>query len=130
MAKRGRPPLKSTPPSTSRSVSKTPNIEGRSGIKASRLSDSSTLPNGEGKTLYCYQIACTLSIVLVLIGKYCLTGTPRRRTRKTSGMYDSDRASNGMSEEHLSLVKIIRHISKYVNIFLFLCRFRKLVRRE
>ncbi|KAK3537798.1 hypothetical protein QTP70_018925, partial [Hemibagrus guttatus] len=68
VAKRGRPPLKSTPPSTSRSVSKTPNSEGRSGMKASRLSDPSTLPNGEG--------------------------TPRRRTRKTSGMYDSDRASN------------------------------------
>ncbi|XP_060735592.1 AT-rich interactive domain-containing protein 4A isoform X1 [Tachysurus vachellii] len=68
VAKRGRPPLKSTPPSTSRSVSKTPNSEGRSGIKSSRLSDPSTLPNGEG--------------------------TPRRRTRTTSGMYDSDKASN------------------------------------
>ncbi|TSO25175.1 AT-rich interactive domain-containing protein 4A [Bagarius yarrelli] len=68
VAKRGRPPLKSTPPSTSRSVSKTSNSEGRSGIKPPRLLDSSTLPNGEG--------------------------TPRRRTRKTSGMYDSDRASN------------------------------------
>lgn len=41
--------------------------------------------------------------------KYFLTGTPRRRTRTTSGMYDSDKASNGMSEEHLSLVNILRH---------------------
>lgn len=48
VAKRGRPPLKSTPPSTSRSVSKTPNSEGRSATKTSRLSDLSTLPNGEG----------------------------------------------------------------------------------
>ncbi|MCJ8736796.1 hypothetical protein PDJAM_G00016590 [Pangasius djambal] len=68
VAKRGRPPLKSTPPSTSRSVSKTPYSESRSGTKTSRLSDPSSLPNGEG--------------------------TPRRHTRKTSGMYDSDRASN------------------------------------
>ncbi|KAF7704489.1 AT-rich interactive domain-containing protein 4A isoform X1 [Silurus meridionalis] len=67
-AKRGRPPLKSTPPSTSRSLSKTLNSESRSGSKPSRPSDPSTLPNGEG--------------------------TPRRHTRKASGMYDSDRASN------------------------------------
>lgn len=51
VAKRGRPPLKSTPPSTSRSVSKTPNSEGRSATKTSRLSDLSTLPNGEGNDL-------------------------------------------------------------------------------
>ncbi|XP_072545468.1 AT-rich interactive domain-containing protein 4A [Salminus brasiliensis] len=66
--KRGRPPLKSTPPSTSRSVSKTPSSEGRLSSKSSRPTDFSALPNGEG--------------------------TPRRRTRRTSGMYDSDRASN------------------------------------
>ncbi|XP_062863255.1 AT-rich interactive domain-containing protein 4A [Trichomycterus rosablanca] len=66
--KRGRPPLKSTPPSTSRSVSKTPSSEGRSSTKNSRLSETPTLPNGEG--------------------------TPRRRTRRTSEMYDSDRPSN------------------------------------
>uniref|UniRef100_A0AAR2IQ43 ARID domain-containing protein n=1 Tax=Pygocentrus nattereri TaxID=42514 RepID=A0AAR2IQ43_PYGNA len=48
--KRGRPPLKSTPPSTSRSISKTPSSEGRSGSKSSRPTDPSTLPNGEGKT--------------------------------------------------------------------------------
>uniref|UniRef100_A0A4W4GY33 ARID domain-containing protein n=1 Tax=Electrophorus electricus TaxID=8005 RepID=A0A4W4GY33_ELEEL len=66
--KRGRPPLKSTPPVVSRSVSKTPSGEGRPGSKSSRLSDPSSLPNGDG--------------------------TPRRRTRRTSGMYDSDRASN------------------------------------
>ncbi|XP_067224160.1 AT-rich interactive domain-containing protein 4A [Chanodichthys erythropterus] len=66
--RRGRPPLKSTPPSTSRSLSKTPSSEGRSSSKNSRPSDASALPNGEG--------------------------TPRRRTRRTSGMYDSDRGSN------------------------------------
>ncbi|XP_056623551.1 AT-rich interactive domain-containing protein 4A isoform X2 [Triplophysa dalaica] len=66
--RRGRPPLKSTPPSTSRSVSKTPSNEGRSSSKNSRPTDASVLPNGEG--------------------------TPRRRTRRTSGMYDSDRGSN------------------------------------
>ncbi|XP_052436001.1 AT-rich interactive domain-containing protein 4A isoform X1 [Carassius gibelio] len=66
--RRGRPPLKSTPPSTSHSVSKTPSSEGRSSSKTSRPTDASALPNGEG--------------------------TPRRRTRRTSGMYDSDRGSN------------------------------------
>ncbi|XP_052001402.1 AT-rich interactive domain-containing protein 4A-like isoform X2 [Xyrauchen texanus] len=66
--RRGRPPLKSTPPSTSRSVSKTPSSEGRSSSKNSRPSDASVLPNGDV--------------------------TPRRRTRRTSGMYDSDRGSN------------------------------------
>uniref|UniRef100_A0A671MBT0 AT-rich interactive domain-containing protein 4A-like n=1 Tax=Sinocyclocheilus anshuiensis TaxID=1608454 RepID=A0A671MBT0_9TELE len=66
--RRGRPPLKSTPPSTSHSVSKTPSSEGRSSSKSSRPTDASALPNGEG--------------------------TPCRRTRRTSGMYDSDRGSN------------------------------------
>uniref|UniRef100_A0A8C1TWR3 AT rich interactive domain 4A (RBP1-like) n=1 Tax=Cyprinus carpio TaxID=7962 RepID=A0A8C1TWR3_CYPCA len=50
--RRGRPPLKSTPPSTSRSVSKTPSSEGRSSSKTSRPTDASTLPNGEGKTVH------------------------------------------------------------------------------
>uniref|UniRef100_A0A671LG79 AT rich interactive domain 4A (RBP1-like) n=1 Tax=Sinocyclocheilus anshuiensis TaxID=1608454 RepID=A0A671LG79_9TELE len=49
--RRGRPPLKSTPPSTSRSVSKTPSSEGRSGSKTSRPTDASTLPNGEASYL-------------------------------------------------------------------------------
>ncbi|XP_052009304.1 AT-rich interactive domain-containing protein 4A-like [Xyrauchen texanus] len=66
--RRGRPPLKSTPPGTSRSVSNTPSSEGRSSSKNSRPSDASVLPNGDS--------------------------TPRRRTRRTSGMYDSDRGSN------------------------------------
>lgn len=67
--RRGRPPLKSTPPNTSGSGSKTPTSEGRSSSKNSRSTDGSVLPNGEG--------------------------TPRRRTRTTSGMYDdSDRGSN------------------------------------
>lgn len=65
VVRRGRPPLKSTPPGTSR---KTPSSEGRSSSKNSRPADASALPNGDG--------------------------TPRRRTRRTSGMYDSDRGSN------------------------------------
>ncbi|KAJ8353553.1 hypothetical protein SKAU_G00211200 [Synaphobranchus kaupii] len=67
-AKRGRPPLRSTPPSASRGVSKTPSSEGHPGGKSGRLLDTSALPNGEE--------------------------TPRRRTRRTSGLYDSDRGSN------------------------------------
>ncbi|KAK6304661.1 hypothetical protein J4Q44_G00252470 [Coregonus suidteri] len=67
---RGRPLLRTTPPSANRSVSKTPSREGRSSSKSK--SDSSALPNGEG--------------------------TPRRRTRRTSGMYDSDRDANSNEE--------------------------------
>ncbi|KAJ8288560.1 hypothetical protein COCON_G00012190 [Conger conger] len=67
-AKRGRPPLRSTPPCVSRGFSKTPSSERHPGGKSGRLSDASPLPNGEG--------------------------TPRRRTRRTSGLYDSDRGSN------------------------------------
>ncbi|XP_009883906.1 PREDICTED: AT-rich interactive domain-containing protein 4A [Charadrius vociferus] len=71
-SKRGRPPLKSTLPSnTSCSLSKTPNSEGKSGARSARnnLSDSSPLPNGT-------------------------EATPRRQTRRSSGMFDSDRGSN------------------------------------
>ncbi|XP_041704021.2 AT-rich interactive domain-containing protein 4A [Coregonus clupeaformis] len=64
--KPGRPLLRTTPASANRSVSKTPSSEGRSSSKSK--SDVTALPNGEG--------------------------TPRRRTRRTSGMYDSDRDSN------------------------------------
>ncbi|KAM9569772.1 AT-rich interactive domain-containing protein 4A-like isoform 1-T1 [Salvelinus alpinus] len=67
---RGRPLLRTTPPSANRSVSKTPSREGRSSSKSK--SDTSPLPNGEG--------------------------TPRRRTRRTSGMYDSDRDANSNDE--------------------------------
>ncbi|XP_070985032.1 AT-rich interactive domain-containing protein 4A-like isoform X2 [Oncorhynchus clarkii lewisi] len=67
---RGRPLLRTTPPSANRSVSKTPSREGRSSSKSK--SDTSPLPNGEG--------------------------TPRRRTRTTSGMYDSDRDANSNDE--------------------------------
>ncbi|XP_034761391.2 AT-rich interactive domain-containing protein 4A isoform X4 [Acipenser ruthenus] len=46
-SKRGRPPLKSTPPhNASRNSSKTPSSEGRTSTKSTRLSDVSTLPNG------------------------------------------------------------------------------------
>lgn len=51
--RRGRPPLKSTPPSTSRSLSKTPSSEGRSSSKNSRPADASALPNGDSKTVHC-----------------------------------------------------------------------------
>lgn len=44
---RGRPLLRTTPPSANRSVSKTPSREGRSSSKSK--SDTSPLPNGEGK---------------------------------------------------------------------------------
>ncbi|OXB72188.1 UNVERIFIED_CONTAM: hypothetical protein H355_016590 [Colinus virginianus] len=69
-SKRGRPPLKSTLPSNT-SLSKTPNSEGKSGARSARnnLSDSSPLPNGT-------------------------EATPRRQTRRSSGMFDSDRGSN------------------------------------
>ncbi|XP_040916681.1 AT-rich interactive domain-containing protein 4A [Toxotes jaculatrix] len=71
-AKRGRPQIRTTPTSSSsRSVSKTPSNEGRSNGKSSRTETSSNMANGDN--------------------------TPRRRTRRTSGMYDSDRASIGDS---------------------------------
>ncbi|KAM7403961.1 hypothetical protein PAMA_004396 [Pampus argenteus] len=68
-AKRGRPQTR-TPPTLSagRSVSNTPSSEGRSNGKSSRTETPSNMANGDN--------------------------TPRRRTRRTSGMYDSDRASN------------------------------------
>ncbi|XP_051478612.1 AT-rich interactive domain-containing protein 4A isoform X4 [Apus apus] len=71
-SKRGRPPLKSTLLSNSScSLSKTPNSEGKSGARSARnnLSDSSPVPNGT-------------------------EATPRRQTRRRSGMFDSDRGSN------------------------------------
>ncbi|XP_037618850.1 AT-rich interactive domain-containing protein 4A [Sebastes umbrosus] len=68
-AKRGRPQIRTTPTgSVGRSVSKTPSAEGRSNGKSSRTETPSNMANGDN--------------------------TPRRRTRRTSGMYDSDRASN------------------------------------
>lgn len=59
--RRGRPPLKSTPPGTSRSLSKTPSSEGRSSSKNSRPADASALPNGDSKTIHvksCVHILC------------------------------------------------------------------------
>ncbi|KAK2826835.1 hypothetical protein Q5P01_021049 [Channa striata] len=68
-AKRGRPQIRTTPSSSAgRSVSKTPSSERRSNGKSSRTETGSNMSNGDN--------------------------TPRRRTRRTSGMYDSDRASN------------------------------------
>ncbi|GAA6230260.1 AT-rich interactive domain-containing protein 4A isoform X2 [Lates japonicus] len=67
-AKRGRPQIRTTPTgSAGRSVSKTPSNEGRSNGKSSRTETTPNMANGDN--------------------------TPRRRTRRTSGMYDSDRAS-------------------------------------
>ncbi|KAG7460364.1 AT-rich interactive domain-containing protein 4A isoform X1 [Solea senegalensis] len=67
-AKRGRPQIRTTPTSSAgRSVSKTPSSEGRSNGKSSRTETSSGMANGDD--------------------------TPRRRSRRTSGTYDSDRAS-------------------------------------
>ncbi|XP_029972393.1 AT-rich interactive domain-containing protein 4A [Salarias fasciatus] len=67
-AKRGRPQIRATPAnSANRSVSKTPGSEGRS--NGGRRTDTpSNMANGDN--------------------------APGRRTRRTSGMYDSDRASN------------------------------------
>uniref|UniRef100_UPI003AAE9BD6 AT-rich interactive domain-containing protein 4A isoform X1 n=1 Tax=Centroberyx gerrardi TaxID=166262 RepID=UPI003AAE9BD6 len=66
--RRGRPQVRTTPTgSAGRSVSKTPSTEGRSGNRSGRT-EPSGMANGDN--------------------------TPRRRTRRTSGMYDSDRASN------------------------------------
>ncbi|KAM4723892.1 AT-rich interactive domain-containing protein 4A [Anableps anableps] len=67
--KRGRPQIRTTPTSSSgRSVSKTPSSEGQSNGKSSRTDATPSLANGND--------------------------TPRRRTRRTSGMYESDQASN------------------------------------
>ncbi|XP_041668616.1 AT-rich interactive domain-containing protein 4A isoform X2 [Cheilinus undulatus] len=67
-AKRGRPQTRTPPTGPSgRSVSKTPSNEGRSNGR-NRTETTSSMSNGDN--------------------------TPRRRTRRTSGMYDSDRASN------------------------------------
>uniref|UniRef100_A0ABM5FC04 AT-rich interactive domain-containing protein 4A n=1 Tax=Pogona vitticeps TaxID=103695 RepID=A0ABM5FC04_9SAUR len=71
-AKRGRPPLKSTLLSNlSCTLSKTPNSESKLGVRSVRnsLPDCALLPNGT-------------------------EGTPRRQTRRSSGMLDSDRGSN------------------------------------
>ncbi|XP_053700435.1 AT-rich interactive domain-containing protein 4A isoform X2 [Synchiropus splendidus] len=69
-AKRGRPLSRNIPNSSAgRSVSKTPSNDGRSNGRSSRNETTPTMANGDG--------------------------TPRtRRTRRTSGLYDSDRASN------------------------------------
>ncbi|XP_067895329.1 AT-rich interactive domain-containing protein 4A isoform X2 [Heterodontus francisci] len=71
-SKRGRPSLKSPPTANlQRTLSRTPGSEGKSGTRSMRnnTSDSSPLLNG-------------------------VEGLPRRRTRRSSGMYDSDKASN------------------------------------
>uniref|UniRef100_A0A3Q3K2D7 ARID domain-containing protein n=1 Tax=Monopterus albus TaxID=43700 RepID=A0A3Q3K2D7_MONAL len=72
-ARRGRPQIRTTPSSSAgRSVSKTPSNEGQPNGKSSRMAAASNMANGDN--------------------------TPRRRTRRTSGMYDSDIASNGESD--------------------------------
>ncbi|XP_056400966.1 AT-rich interactive domain-containing protein 4A isoform X2 [Hyla sarda] len=73
--KRGRPPLKSTlQTNVACTMPKTPNSENKAASKHVRnsLPDNNFLPNG-------------------------LEGAARRRTRRSSGMYDSDRCSNDSS---------------------------------
>ncbi|XP_078262745.1 AT-rich interactive domain-containing protein 4A isoform X1 [Rhinoraja longicauda] len=70
--KRGRPSMKSPPSSNSqRSISRTPGSDGKSGTRSvrSNASESPPLLNG-------------------------VEGLPRRHTRRSSGIYDSDKASN------------------------------------
>ncbi|XP_068194232.1 AT-rich interactive domain-containing protein 4A isoform X2 [Antennarius striatus] len=68
-AKRGRPQIRTAPGGAAgRSVSKTPSSDGRSNSKTGRMEAPPSMTNGDN--------------------------TPRRRTRRTSGLYDSDRASN------------------------------------
>uniref|UniRef100_A0A669F181 AT-rich interactive domain 4A n=1 Tax=Oreochromis niloticus TaxID=8128 RepID=A0A669F181_ORENI len=67
VGKRGRPQIRTTP-NSSTGRSKTSSSEGRSNCRSSRT-DTSSMANGDN--------------------------TPQKRTRRTSGMYDSDRASNG-----------------------------------
>ncbi|OCT64882.1 hypothetical protein XELAEV_18041119mg [Xenopus laevis] len=74
-SKRGRPPLKSSlQTNMTCGLPKSPTSEGKSSSKSMRnsLSDSSSLSNG-------------------------LEGSARRRTRRSSGLYDSDRFSNDSS---------------------------------
>ncbi|XP_012824464.2 AT-rich interactive domain-containing protein 4A isoform X1 [Xenopus tropicalis] len=74
-SKRGRPPLKSAHQTNMTcGLPKTPTSEGKTSVKNMRnsLSDSSSLSNG-------------------------LEGSARRRTRRSSGLYDSDRCSNDSS---------------------------------
>ncbi|CAI5697293.1 unnamed protein product [Oreochromis niloticus] len=66
VGKRGRPQIRTTP-NSSTGRSKTSSSEGRSNCRSSRT-DTSSMANGDN--------------------------TPQKRTRRTSGMYDSDRASN------------------------------------
>lgn len=80
-AKRGRP--------TSRGVSKMSGSEGRANGRRAELPPS--LPNGESEGGH-WEWAGLLD---QLITPVCLSDTPRRRTRRTSGVYDSDRVSNG-----------------------------------
>ncbi|KAM6912795.1 AT-rich interactive domain-containing protein 4A [Xenentodon cancila] len=67
--KRGRPQIRTTP--TIRSGSKAPSSEGQSNGRTGKVDTGSSIANGDD--------------------------TPRRRTRRTSGIYDSDRVSNGDS---------------------------------
>ncbi|CAJ1074930.1 AT-rich interactive domain-containing protein 4A [Xyrichtys novacula] len=68
-AKRGRPQIRTTPTGPpGRSVSKTPSTDGRSNGRSRTETAGASMSNGDN--------------------------IPRRRTRRTSGRYDSDRASN------------------------------------
>lgn len=98
-ARRGRPLGRTTPGGPAgRGTPKTPGSEGRSNGRG-RAEAPSTVANGDSKTGHIQRIdtvgggrkGCPLTCPLSL----CCADAPRRRTRRTSGMYDSDRASNG-----------------------------------
>ncbi|XP_063804067.1 AT-rich interactive domain-containing protein 4A isoform X2 [Pseudophryne corroboree] len=88
-SKRGRPPLKSTLQSNMACVlTKTPSSEGKTSSKHMRnsLPDNTALSNG-------------------------IEGAVRRRTRRSSGMYDSDRCSGDSSTSDSDSEEIIENLS-------------------
>lgn len=101
-ARRGRPLGRAGPGGPAgRGAPRTPGSEGRSNGRG-RAEAPSTVANGDSKTgpteraqtvEWGAELTCCLS--------FCCADAPRRRTRRTSGMYDSDRASNG--EFHLPI---------------------------
>lgn len=54
-----------------------------------------SLPNGESKTHSPRLVLGPTRLCQLIRCAVCLSDTPRRRTRRTSGVYDSDRVSNG-----------------------------------
>lgn len=108
-SKRGRPPLKSTLPSnTSCSLPKTPNSEGKcscrgAGRAACAPQHSQLEPRVVLVAWSCVGALSSLHLGSTrarsarwkLILSILILATPRRQTRRSSGMFDSDRGSNG-----------------------------------